>query len=86
MKIRRSPLLFNRVISRRLVGDMKEWYMGARELRNMVIKNGLYGTGPVFYQVSACEEEEGKMEFNFYLPVNVAVNLKENQSYSFHIP
>jgi len=83
LKIRRCPLLFNRVISRRLIGDMKEWYTGARELRNMVIKNGLYGTGPVFYQVSACEEE-GKMKFNIYLPVNVAVKFKDNDIYSYN--
>ncbi|SHI72543.1 hypothetical protein SAMN05444401_1470 [Clostridium amylolyticum] len=47
MMMKRCPLIFDNVLSDKATCRSDEWYDTALDLRNAVIKNGLYGTGPV---------------------------------------
>ncbi|MGJ7922741.1 DUF5085 family protein [Neobacillus sp. LXY-4] len=62
---------------------MDRWYVIARELRNAVIKNGLYATGPVIYKIENVDLFENEAEYTFYLPVSEPVSMPENEQYSF---
>lgn len=83
MKIKRTGLNFHNVISARAMCKENEWYETARDLRNAVIRNGLYGTGPVIYQIQPKDEGAEATEYIFHLPVNEPVDMKENEQYSF---
>ncbi|MDX8360753.1 DUF5085 family protein [Cytobacillus sp. IB215316] len=83
MKIKRCPIVFNNIISYTTKCSHDEWPHAARELRNAVIKNGLYGTGPIIYQVSDFDEAVNEAQYTFYIPVNAAVKMAENEKYRF---
>ena len=83
MKIKRCPVIFNNVISTEVKCKPEEWYHAALDLRNAVIKNGLYGTGPIIYQVGQYDERKDEAEFRFYLPVNAPISMPENDKYHF---
>jgi effector-binding domain-containing protein len=84
MKIRRCAMMFNHVISAKANCKINEWYDAARELRNSVIKNGLYGTGPIIYQVSQQEDDAEEAEYIFHLPVSELIEMPDNDKYSFN--
>lgn len=83
MKIKRCPIIFNNVISTKSKCKLDEWSSIARDLRNTVIKSGLYATGPVIYQVENADPFENEAEYTFYLPINKPIELQENEKYSF---
>ena len=83
MKIKRCPVLFHNVISAKFTGKSEDWYESAQGLRNAVIRNGLYGTGPIMYQVGETDTEAGKVDYTFYIPVSQPVVMKENEQYRF---
>lgn len=83
MKIKRCPIIFNNVISTRSKCRMDKWYVVAQDLRNAVIKNGLYATGPVIYQINKVDLFENEAEYTFYLPINEQISMTKNDKYSF---
>ncbi|MFC4619404.1 DUF5085 family protein [Camelliibacillus cellulosilyticus] len=83
MKIKRSPLQFHNVISTTVRCKTDEWYMAAREFRNAIIRNELYSTGPIIYQVSEFDEASNEANYSFYIPVNEPVEMAENDKYRF---
>ncbi|RJX39129.1 DUF5085 family protein [Paenibacillus pinisoli] len=83
MKIKRCPIVLNNVISANLTTELDQWHEGIRGMRNAVIRNGLYGTGPVMYQVREVDTENGTAEFTFHIPVDRPVEMKEGSEYSF---
>ncbi|WP_138755914.1 DUF5085 family protein [Paenibacillus sinopodophylli] len=83
MKIKRCPIMFKNVISARITTESENWYEAAQGLRNAVIRNGLYGTGPVMYQALALEPKTNKVEYNFYIPVSEPVAMEKNEQYQF---
>ncbi|CAM4338942.1 DUF5085 family protein [Paenibacillus tarimensis] len=90
MKIKRKPLVFHNVISTTATCGENEWHQIAQELRNAVLQNGLYGTGPVMYQIGNVNPLSGEAEYSFHIPVNSPVSMPANNKYSFtkllHIP
>ncbi|KAA0548509.1 DUF5085 domain-containing protein [Bacillus sp. BGMRC 2118] len=83
MKIKRCPIIFHNVISHKAVCRVDEWHLTARRLRNAIIQNGLYATGPIIYKVSNLNEETLEAEYTFYVPMNAPVEMKENELYTF---
>ncbi|ADU31803.1 DUF5085 family protein [Evansella cellulosilytica] len=83
MKIKRGPVVFNNVISAKARTDMNEWFHAAREFRNAIIKNGLYSTGPIIYQVANIDEAANEADYIFYVPVNRPVEMKDSGQFSF---
>lgn len=83
MMMKRCPLIFDNVLSAKAICRSDEWYNMALDLRNAVIKNGLYGTGPVIYQMSK-EDTDGRSEYTFYLPVNAPIQMVSNDKYAFY--
>lgn len=81
MKIRRSPIEFHNVLSAKSRCSHDEWMESARDLRNAVIRNGLYGTGPIIYQIS--NEEKDVADYSIYLPVSHSVKLKSHDVFHF---
>lgn len=75
--------MFNNVISAKMKAKPEEWYEGAQGMRNAIVRNGLYGTGPVMFQVGEQDGQSGKAEYTFYIPVNEPVVMKENEQYHF---
>ena len=84
MNIKRCPIVFNNVISTKTKCKTDEWHLVARDLRNAVIKNGLYATGPIIYQVTNINPFDNEAEYSFYLPINDRIDMIENDKYSFH--
>lgn len=82
MRIRRSPIIFHNVISTKATCSNQEWPQVARDLRNVVLKNGLYGTGPVMYEVELAEDQEN-LDYTFYIPINEKIELNTNDKYYF---
>ncbi|MFD0588498.1 DUF5085 family protein [Paenibacillus sp. GCM10027627] len=83
MKIKRCPIMFNNVISAKITTQTDQWHEGAQGIRNAIIRNGLYGTGPVMYQVGDADPETNKADFTFYIPVSEPVEMKPNDEYTF---
>jgi effector-binding domain-containing protein len=84
MIIKRNSVNFHNVLSTSAVCKKSEWHFIARELRNAVIRNGLYATGPVIYQVNPAANGEDEAGYTFYLPVNTTLEMPENDKYKFH--
>ena len=83
MKIKRCPVMFNNVISAKMTAESNQWYEGAQGLRNAIIRNGLYGTGPVIFQTEDEASGSDKKMFTFSIPVNEPVTMEENERYHF---
>ncbi|WP_251551957.1 DUF5085 domain-containing protein [Neobacillus muris] len=83
MKIKRSPIRFNNVISYTAICKITEWHQAATELRNSVIENGLYGTGPVIFQVSSLDETAQEAQYTFHIPVNAPVKMAADSPFQF---
>lgn len=83
MKIKRCPIIFHNVISHKTVCKVDEWHLAARRLRNAIIQNGLYSTGPIIYKVSNLNEETLEAEYSFFVPMNASVDMEENEYYTF---
>lgn len=83
MKIKRCPIIFNNIISAQITAKPDEWLECAQGLRNAIIRNGLYGTGPVMYQAGTVDSETNKVEYNFYIPVSEPVSMEKNEQYQF---
>jgi len=83
MKLKRSPLTFHHVLSTTRKCKTNEWHLIAKELRNAVILNGLYATGPVIYQVANFSKEANEAEYTFYMPVNAPVDMPENDKFAY---
>lgn len=84
MEIRRSSLKFNNVLCAKTRSDVRNWYKHAQELRNAVIRNGLYATGPIFYKVENFDKEKQEGDYSFYIPVNNRLKMKQNSKYTFY--
>jgi len=83
MKIRRCPIVLHNVVSAKSNMRLDEWHDGIIGIRNAVIRNELYGVGPVMYQVDQVNLEEETAEFTYYIPVNQQVVLNETNEYGF---
>ncbi|MGR7945720.1 DUF5085 family protein [Paenibacillus sp. M.A.Huq-81] len=58
-----------------------EWPLYARELRNSVLKNNLYPTGPFMFQASIDGETS---IYTFHVPINEEVDVEGLNGFSFH--
>ncbi|HCW52178.1 MAG TPA: DUF5085 domain-containing protein [Clostridium sp.] len=83
MKIKRSPLIFHNVISTKVECRKYDWVGYARELRNAIIKNGLYATGPVIYTVEDTDKDNNMCRFCLYIPINTEIEMEANDKYEF---
>ncbi|UFT99210.1 DUF5085 family protein [Radiobacillus kanasensis] len=83
MKIKRCPLTFHNVISATSTCKPSEWHHSAQDLRNAIIRNELYGTGPTIYQVSTNLGSQESAEYTFHVPVNEPVKIDLNETYRF---
>jgi len=75
--------MLSNVIIAKMTTKTDQWHEGAKEVRNAIIRNGLYGTGPIMYQVGDVDVEQGTAEFTIYIPVNRPVEMEENSEYKF---
>lgn len=83
MKVKRSPVTFHNVISTKSRSKVSEWHQTAKDFRNAIIRNDLYSTGPIIYQVSNFSKETQEADYTFYIPVNAPVKMTENDRFEF---
>lgn len=81
MKVKRGALVFKNVLGRTGEGDYNQWRSQIIELRNSVIKNNLYPTGPLFYNIQ--KSENGAYKYNIYIPVSNKLRIVNNDNYFF---
>lgn len=81
MKIKRKPMSFHNVLSISQTVKTGKWYGLALALREYMIKNELYPTGPVFYQTVARDEETTL--YTVYMPLQAPAELEEGSSFEF---
>ncbi|BCN31967.1 DUF5085 family protein [Anaeromicropila herbilytica] len=82
MKIKRGSLILHHVISVKEICESNEWMNASKELRNAIIRNGLYPTGPMIYQMRNIKESD-KKEFTLFIPVNAPINMEENEKFFY---
>ena len=83
MKIRRTSLFFNNIISCKSVVNINKWYEELVSFRNSIIKSNIFQTGPFFYKINNLNLENQKAEFTFYMPIDKAVSIKDNTKYTY---
>lgn len=83
MKVKRCPLVFHNVLSTTVRCKTSEWHEVARDFRNAIIRNGLYSTGPIIYQTANLNFEKQEADYSFFIAVNTALDLPENDKYRF---
>lgn len=83
MKIKRAPIVFHHVLSTTSRCKTDEWHLLARDFRNAIIKNNLYSTGPIIYQVSNFDQSENEADYTFFTSVNMELEIDGNDKYQF---
>jgi hypothetical protein len=83
MKVKRSPLIFHNVLGTKARCNINDWHLVAADFRNAIIKNGLYSTGPIIYQISNLDQEKNEADYTLYIPVNMPLKMPENDRYQF---
>lgn len=83
MRIRRCPIVFHNVISASAICGPNEWHQTVKDLRNAILVNGLYGTGPVIFQAAKQNKSDTEAEYQFYIPVNRPILMPDNEQYSY---
>ncbi len=81
MRIDRSAMKFNNVISSDVEGDVKDIFIMAQGFRNQILKSGLYTIAPLVYKVAI--RNDGVCKMTLFLSLNMGVTLKENNDFSF---
>lgn len=84
MKIKKSHVIFNNVLSVQTKCKKDEWSYDVQDLRNAVIKSGLYGTGPIIYKILNYDKETDETEYTFYLPISAPIELKNEDKFKFY--
>lgn len=84
MLVRRKSILFKNVLCKKVRTDLENWHKETAEVRNSVIKNNLYPTGPCFYKIKLLDEERGIFDYEFYIPLCAKLRMPEGSAYSFH--
>ena len=60
----------------------EDWYDYAISVRENVVLNDLYATGPISFQMEQVEGTE-EVVYTFYQPVNESVEMEENSGHFF---
>ncbi|THE12417.1 DUF5085 family protein [Bacillus timonensis] len=83
MKVKRSPVTFQNVISTKARTKINEWHQTAKEFRNAILRNDLYSIGPIIYRVSNFSKETQEADYTFFIPVNAPVKMADNDRFEF---
>ena len=83
MNIKRLPIAFQNVIGLKATCQQDSWYEYAQSIRNNVVLNNLYATGPISFQVEESSHQSEDMTFTFFQPVNDRVKVKSNDEFFF---
>lgn len=83
MKIKRMPIVFHQIIRASSRCKFSQWHYTAKELRNSIVRSGLYGTGPIIYQVSNANMDKQEADYTFYVPVNAPVKIENSPKFQY---
>lgn len=85
MRIKRCPVQFHNVIESKVVCKPGEWPISIQAVRNDILRNGLYGVGPVMYRISEMpqDSETDELIYQFRIPVNRPVRMVDGAPYTF---
>ncbi|MBA4535590.1 hypothetical protein H1Z61_00210 [Bacillus aquiflavi] len=84
VNIKRAPIEFHHVISTITRCKTDEWYYTALNFEGSVIRTGLKSTGTIIYKVANFNEATNEAHYTFYIPVNTAIEMEENDKYIFN--
>lgn len=83
MRIKRLPILFHNVLGMKIQCPLDEWLLYMASIRNNIVLNDLYATGPISYQVEDTTLESDEMIFTFYQPVNESLIVDNDDEFFF---
>lgn len=61
----------------------KDWQEGIFLLEDLILANGIYQNGPIFFSVSTLNREDGFGDFTYYLPINQPVRLENEPDFRY---
>lgn len=82
MKIKRLPIVFHDVLTMKVQCPEEEWFDYAISIRDNIVLNDLYATGPISFQMEQIEGTD-EVAYTFYQPINEAVEMEENSGHFF---
>lgn len=62
---------------------MNDWLSHAINMRNQIVVNDLYTTGPLSFQFASLDNDADQVEFTFYQPVNIPVTTEDDGDFKF---
>lgn len=84
MKIRKASFIFKNVVRVSVKSNEDEWRKDIKDFKEIITsRQGFYPTGPVFFTANNFNSKEREGIYNFYIPMNLPMNFKENESCSF---
>lgn len=77
MKIIEKSFGFKHLLCYEKLAERENWAEPFKNLEKIVIFNGVYRTGPMFFSVDPVKGESKYGKFTYYVPVNTSIKLKE---------
>ncbi|WP_096186927.1 hypothetical protein [Evansella halocellulosilytica] len=83
MTIEKRPLQFDNLLVYEKTQLRTDWQEGFFMMEDLLLTEGIYKTGPVFFSVAPTEGEKSFGHFTYYLPINEAVRLENEPDFRF---
>lgn len=84
MKVRKASFVFKNVVRASVDSNEDEWRKDLHDFKEFITTQpGIYPIGPVFFTISDYNEKKKSGRYNFYIPMNLPINFKGNESCSF---
>jgi Domain of unknown function (DUF5085) len=80
MQIYENSFAFTNVLTLERTSLKGEWMSPFYDLERIVIGNGIYQDGPIFFSIEPVENEEKFGHFKYYVPLNTPIDLKQDGS------
>ncbi|GAE32070.1 hypothetical protein [Halalkalibacter hemicellulosilyticus] len=83
MTIEKRALQFDNLLVYEKTQLRTDWQEGFFMMEDLLLSEGIYKTGPVFFSVAPAEGEKSFGHFTYYLPINEAVRLEDEPDFRF---
>ncbi|GAE95509.1 hypothetical protein JCM21714_4787 [Gracilibacillus boraciitolerans JCM 21714] len=83
MKIEKRAIQFDHLLVHETTQLREQWQDGVYVLEDLIITEGIYQNGPIFFSVSPTKNEEKYGDFTYYMPINGAVSLENETDFHF---
>ncbi|WP_416151671.1 hypothetical protein ACM26V_12140 [Salipaludibacillus sp. HK11] len=83
MKMETRGIQFDHLLVYKTTQLRENWQDGVFLIEDLILAEGIYQNGPVFFSVVPSKGEEKYGDFTYYLPINGAVRLEDEPDFHF---